>query len=469
MKDISEATKSGTLQFWKMDEKTHAAFSSVIAAIFLTMIKLIVGIWSGSLGILSEALHSTLDLAAAGVTLMAVRSSSKPADQDHQFGHGKIESLSALFETILLLITIIWIIYEATRRILLNELEIITHPLTFGVMILAIIINYSRSKLLYKMANKYDSQALKADALHFSTDILSSFIVIIGLIFVMFGFPLGDPFAAIGVAIIVLIMTINLGKETVDSLLDRAPPGEKEKVQLAAERVEGVISCEKIRIRKSGVVTFVDLAIVINPHLSLEKAHSIGENVTIEIQKVINHADVSVHMDPASEDLTPLIKAIRREQTQTEWILGTHNIFAFEFKGKLSIALHIEVGAEKTLGDTYQNLEDFKNQLSTIDSRISAERLNFHIEPFEEKKSQKLNLKNLEKRIQYLTEKNDLLYNPHEIKIYKIPSGVFVSLHCNAQPTLSIEEVHKATGILEEAISKVIADDSHIYIFVEPQ
>ncbi|MFX1548693.1 MAG: cation diffusion facilitator family transporter, partial [Promethearchaeota archaeon] len=271
--------KSKILEFLKMDEKTYAASSSVIAAIFLTVIKFVVGIWSGSLGILSEALHSALDLLAAGVTLLAVRSSSKPADLDHQFGHGKIESLSALVETLLLLITIIWIMYEALRRIVLNELEIITHPITFGVVILAIIIDYSRSRLLYRMAKKYDSQALKADALHFSTDILSSSVVFVGLIFAMIGYPIGDPLAAIGVAIVVLVMTINLGKETVDSLLDRAPLGEKEKVRLVTEHVEGVISCEKIRLRKSGIITFVDLTIVVDPNLSLEKAHSIAENV----------------------------------------------------------------------------------------------------------------------------------------------------------------------------------------------
>ncbi|MFX0126086.1 MAG: cation diffusion facilitator family transporter, partial [Candidatus Hodarchaeota archaeon] len=370
LKDTYNTSSSKVLRFWKMDEKTYAAFSSIIAAIFLTITKLLVGIWSGSIGILSEALHSALDLVAAGVTFMAVRTSSKPADQDHQYGHGKIESLSALIETILLLITIIWIVYEATRRILLNELEIITHPITFGVVILAIIIDYSRSRLLYKMANKYDSQALKADALHFSTDILSSSVVFVGLIFVMIGFPLGDPLAAIGVAIIALIMTINLGKETVDSLLDRAPLGEKEKVRLAAEQVEGVISCEKIRVRKSGVVTFVDLAIVINPNISLEKAHSIGEKVTLEIQKVIKYADVSVHMDPVSEDLTPLIKTIREEGSRTEWILAIHEILTFKFKGQISISLHIEVNAEKSLGEIYEKLDDYKKQLLAIDPRI---------------------------------------------------------------------------------------------------
>ncbi|MFX0016206.1 MAG: cation diffusion facilitator family transporter [Candidatus Hermodarchaeota archaeon] len=461
--------KSKILEFLKMDEKTYAASSSVIAAIFLTVIKFVVGIWSGSLGILSEALHSALDLLAAGVTLLAVRSSSKPADLDHQFGHGKIESLSALVETLLLLITIIWIMYEAVRRIVLNELEIITHPITFGVVILAIIIDYSRSRLLYRMAKKYDSQALKADALHFSTDILSSSVVFVGLIFAMIGYPIGDPLAAIGVAIIVLVMTINLGKETVDSLLDRAPLGEKEKVRLVTEHVEGVISCEKIRLRKSGIITFVDLTIVVDPNLSLEKAHSIAENVTIAIQEVIKHADVSVHMDPTSEDLAPVIKAIRKEGKRAEWIFNIHNISTVEYKGKLSTALHIEVEGQKSLGEIHDKLDNYKKRLHEIDSRIDDNLLTIHIEPFKDVESIKVNLEGLEDRIRLLTEKNEILYNPHGIKLSTIPSGIFIILHCNADPNLSIEEIHKATKDLEEAIAREVKGKTHIYIYVEPQ
>ena len=454
--------------FWEMDEKTYAAFSSVVAAIILTVVKLIVGVWSGSLGILSEALHSALDLVAAGITLLAVTTSSRPADQDHTFGHGKIESLSALFETILLLITVIWIMYEAVRRIVLMELEIITSPITFIVVIFAIIVDYSRSRLLYKMADKYDSQALKADALHFSTDILSSSVVFIGLLFVMFGFPLGDPLAAIGVAVIVLVMTINLGKETVDSLLDRAPIGDKEKVQLAAEQVEGVVSCEKIRIRKSGAITFIDLSIVVNPNLSLTEAHSIGEKVTLEIQQVIKSADVSVHMDPASKDLTPLIKAIRDEIKHFPWLIDIHKVIAFEFKDILSIGLHIEVEAKETLGNIHQNLNHFKQIIQNLSPRIREEFLNIHIEPYRRKKELTIDPNYLKNKIEELYDKNEVLHNPHGIQVFTMQSGFFVSLHCDAQPDLTIEEVHNATNLLEEAIMKEIPGQSQIYIYVEP-
>jgi len=434
---------------WRTDEKTYAAFSSVVAAIVLTLTKFIVGIWSGSLGILSEALHSLLDLVAAGVTLIAVRSASKPADENHPYGHGKIENLSALFETILLLFTVVWIIYEATRRIFLTELEIHIDIIVFGVVIFSIIIDYSRSRVLYRAAEKYDSQALKADALHFSTDILSSCVVFFGLLFTMFGFPLGDPFAAIGVAIIVLFMTLNLGKETVDSLLDRAPMGEQEKVKEAAERVQGVLRCEKIRLRKSGPLTFIDLAIVINPNLTVEKAHSVGEKVTFEIQKIISSADVSIHMDPASEDLTPLIKAIRQETESHNWILGIHKIFINVFQDNLFVNLHIEVESKHSLGEIHTKLANLVIKLKNLDSRIDEDCLNIQIEPYQEKKTQDLNKSELKDFITNTTRSNPILSDPHGIHLFSLPSGVLVSFHCYANPNLSINETRTPDGRLK--------------------
>ncbi|MHA2107940.1 MAG: cation diffusion facilitator family transporter [Candidatus Hodarchaeales archaeon] len=470
MESIEASTDSRFLEFLKMDEKTYAAFSSVIAAVFLTFIKLIVGLWSGSLGILSEALHSALDLAAAAVTLFAVRSSARPPDSEHPYGHGKIESLSALFETLLLLITVLWIIFEATRRILLNDLEIITHPITFLVIIIAIAIDYSRSRLLYKMAKKYDSQALKADALHFSTDILSSSVVFVGLLFAGLGFPLGDPLAAIGVAIIVLFMTVNLGKETIDSLLDRAPMGEKEKVQSVAEGVEGVLSCENIRIRKSGPIFFIDLKIVVSPNLSLENAHMIAENVTLEIQNTVPTADVSIHMDPTSEDLTPLVRAIRKEVILHSWIKHIHRIVAFEFKRDIIIRFHIHVSGDKSIEEIHEKLEmEFQPKIQKLDPRIHKGSISIHIEPFRSPEKPKLDSgKQLEKKIVQLVKDSTFLHGFHNYECHLLPSGVIISFHCYASPDLSILAVHNATNILETAIKNEIDYHSQIYIFVEP-
>jgi len=177
-------------------EKNRVAFVSVLAAIFLTGFKLIVGLVTGSIGILSEALHSGLDLIAAVITMFAVKVSDKPADKDHQFGHGKVENLSALIETLLLFITCFWIIYEAAHRLISGKPEIEVTAWSYIVVISSIVIDFTRSRALSRVAKKYNSQALEADALHFSTDIWSSAVVFIGLIFANFGFFFAASIAA---------------------------------------------------------------------------------------------------------------------------------------------------------------------------------------------------------------------------------------------------------------------------------
>ena len=168
-------------------EKRAVALNSVVAATFITVLKIVVGITTGSLGVLSEAAHSGLDLIAAFITLLSVRVSDKPADADHQYGHGKIENFSAFLETGLLLLTCVWIIYEAIRRLFFRHVEIEPTLAAFLVMLASMAVDAWRSRALRRVAEKYDSQALQADALHFSTDVWSSAVVIAGLLLVALG------------------------------------------------------------------------------------------------------------------------------------------------------------------------------------------------------------------------------------------------------------------------------------------
>ena len=250
-------------------EKKAAATNSVIAAVFLTGMKLVVGLATGSLGILAEAAHSALDLVAAVVTFLAVRFSDKPADREHPYGHGKIENFSALIETILLFATCAWIIYEAVQRLFFHTREVNASLWGFVVMAVSIAVDVSRSRMLYRAARKYNSQALEADALHFHTDIWSSSVVIGGLALVWLGqnvFPeaarvlaRADAVAALGVAIIVLFVSYRLGKRTIDVLLDSAPDGMIREIGDAAGGVDGVMSVSQVRVRRSGPRVFVDL------------------------------------------------------------------------------------------------------------------------------------------------------------------------------------------------------------------
>src|SRR5208283_6189259 len=238
-------------------EKRAVAGNSVLAALVITVLKIMVGLATRSLGILSEAAHSALDLVAAAVTYFSVRVSDKPADADHQYGHGKVESFSAFVETGLLLLTCIWIVYEAGKRLFFHSVEIEPTVWAFAVMGISIVVDVWRSQRLGRIADKYDSQALQADALHFSTDIWSSAVVVLGLLLVLLGrnyslpwLGKADPIAALIVAGIVVYVSSRLARRTVDALLDAAPTGVRSRIIEEAYRVNGVLAVDRVRIRR---------------------------------------------------------------------------------------------------------------------------------------------------------------------------------------------------------------------------
>jgi cation diffusion facilitator family transporter len=287
-------------------EKQSAALTSLLAAVGLTAFKIVVGMATGSLGILAEAAHSGLDLVAALMTFLAVRVSGRPPDRTHPYGHGKIENLSALFETVLLVITCVWIVWEAVHRLLFHKADIQVTVWSFAVMLTSIGIDASRSRVLARAAKKYHSQALEADALHFQTDIWSSAVVIFGLIAVKAGewFPglaflrHGDAVAALGVSAVVMWVCVQLGRRTVDALLDSAPEGMEERIAAAVEAVAGVRNCHNVRVRYSGPVLFIDLHILVDGAQTLAQAHDLTETIEAAIRNVAPQADVTVHPEP---------------------------------------------------------------------------------------------------------------------------------------------------------------------------
>lgn len=290
-------------------EKRSVALTSVLAAVGLTAFKIIVGVTTGSLGILAEAAHSGLDLVAALMTLFAVRISGRPADHTHHYGHGKVENLSALFETMLLLVTCVWIVYEAIRRLVSYQIPLEINVWSFLVMGTSIVVDISRSRALYRVARQFRSQALEADALHFSTDVWSSGVVIVGLICVMVGKRIpnlsflhhADAVAAIGVALIVFYVSGQLIMRTIQALLDVAPIGLERKIKMAVEALPGVSNCHDLRMRYSGSQLFVDIHVLIDGNQTLKNAHNLTEEIEQTIQKLVPKADVIVHPEPIPE------------------------------------------------------------------------------------------------------------------------------------------------------------------------
>lgn len=279
-------------------EKNKVAFLSVLAAIFLTGFKLVVGLLTGSLGILSEALHSALDFVAAAITWIAVRLSDKPADQDHHYGHGKIENLSALIETLLLLITCVWIIYEAVSRLVSGETHIEVNIWSYIVVISSIIIDISRSRALMRVAKKYNSQALEADALHFSTDIWSSLVVLLGLICAQFGIFIADSIAALMVALIVIYVSYKLGKRSINVLLDKVPEETYLKIKSVLEGLTEIEQYHDLKVRAAGADYFVELNIHVPSELNILQSHEIAHLIENKIKNEIPRCHVHVHIEP---------------------------------------------------------------------------------------------------------------------------------------------------------------------------
>jgi len=288
-------------------EKKNVALSSVIAAVFLTGFKFVVGIVTGSLGILSEALHSLLDLLAAIVTFFSVRMSDKPADRKHNFGHGKVENLSALIQTILLLVVCFWIFYEGISRLVTGDFHIEVTIWSYIVIVTSIVIDISRSRALNRVAKKYNSQALEADALHFSTDIWSSTAVLIGLLCVdLFDFPYADPIAALVVAVIVLYVCYQLGKKSIDILLDRAPEQSVKYIEEILNEHEEIQQYHNLRVRNSGADTFITFNIHIDPKTPFVKAHHFCDHLEKDIAEKIPRSVVFIHVEPQIEEDTNL-------------------------------------------------------------------------------------------------------------------------------------------------------------------
>ncbi len=329
-------TSSQNMQY----EKKRVALVSVLAAVFLTGIKLAAGLATGSLGILSEAAHSGLDLGASLLTYVAVRIADKPADEDHAYGHGKIENIIAFFQAAILLGTCFFIIREAVARLSGEPHLVEVNALSFLVLGISMAVDFVRSRALLRLAKQYRSQALEADALHFSTDIWSSFLVIIGLIFSAYGFMYGDSIAALGVAGFVIFVSISLLKRTIEALTDRTPQDIEEKIKKGMADVEGLLGYRHLRVRQSGSKVFIDMYLDIKRTVPFSLAHLVTDIVETRIAEIVPNADVIIHMEPREAEDESIIDKIR--MVVTEESLACHNVRAQKVGDKFFVDFHLE-------------------------------------------------------------------------------------------------------------------------------
>ena len=326
----SESKIDVTKLKYRYNEKTKIALISIVASASLALFKLIIAVVTGSLGILSEAMHSGLDIMAAIMTLYAIRMAIRPPDLEHPYGYAKFESLTSLAEMILLFVIAGWIFYEGIQRIFVIPREPEITVFSFAIMIGSIIVDYGRSKALYKISRKYGSQALEADALHFKTDMLTSGVVLVGLVIVyLFGIPNADSYAAIIVAAVIVYTSLGLGRRTLDVLLDRAPKGIQGQILESITGFEGVKNVHSVRVRTVSSETFVDLHIAVPRIFTHDKAHRIATNVENKIKgEILPNSDVVVHVDAVEDDLTETIKdKIRLIATNYPAIKNIHSLY----------------------------------------------------------------------------------------------------------------------------------------------
>ncbi|HRU66639.1 MAG TPA: cation diffusion facilitator family transporter [Spirochaetota bacterium] len=280
------------------NKKERVALASLGAAVFLTSAKFIVGIVTGSLGILSEAIHSLLDMVAAAVTFFSVRVSDKPADREHNYGHGKVENLSALFETLLLLVTSVWIIYEAMDRLISGNYFFEVTLWSYLIVITSIVVDLTRSRALKSAAIEFDSQALEADAMHFSTDIWSSSVVLLGLICSNFGIYQADSIAAIVVAFIIVYVSVKLGIKAVDVLMDKATDDYSYIISEELKGVPEITSVHNVKVRRAGADVFIDMVVHMDSSFSIDEAHRISHVFEDRLKSRINRCTVHIHQEP---------------------------------------------------------------------------------------------------------------------------------------------------------------------------
>jgi cation diffusion facilitator family transporter len=456
-------------------EKRAVAGNSVLAAIAITTLKIIVGISTGSLGILSEAAHSGLDLVAAIVTFLSIRVSDKPADADHQYGHGKVENFSAFIETGLLLLTCIWIIYEAIERLFLRKVEIVPSIAAFLVMIFSIVIDYWRSRALGRIAVKYDSQALEADALHFSTDIWSSSVVILGLILVQLGHSYGvgwlrnaDPIAALVVAGVVIYVSWRLARKTVDALLDAAPPGVRNQIIDAVSKVAGVLEVDRVRIRRAGNRYFADLSIGLARNVTFQRSEQMAGAVTESVHDILPDADVVVHSVPREQYGENIFDRIRGVAARHN--LNVHDVSVQDLKGRLHVEQHLELDERLTLLEAHDRVSFLESEIRQDVPEISSILTHIESEPATiESGDEVVRDPGLERRLKAVAAEFPEIVDMHDVTFKRVRDRLYVSCHCTFSDNLPLSRVHDIQTELEIRFKQDAPELFRVLIHPEPQ
>ena len=456
-------------------EKRSVAGRSVLASVAITTLKVIVGVSTGSLGILSEAAHSALDLIASLITLFSVQVSDKPADADHQYGHGKVENFSAFIETGLLLLTCVWIVYEAISRLFFHHVDIEPTIAAFLVMGFSMVLDFWRSRALGKIAEKYDSQALEADALHYSTDIWSSGVVVLGLLLVIVGRKAGvgwlrdaDPIAALFVAGVVVYVSSRLARKTVDALLDAAPAGVRNRIIAAVRNVEGLLEVDRVRIRRAGNRYFADLSVGMARNVTFQHSERVADAVTAAVHKVLPDADVVVHSIPRAAYTENIFDRVRAVATQHNY--NVHDVSVQNLHGHLHVEQHLELDEHLKLKDAHDHVTLLESEIRKEVPEISSILTHIESEPATiEKGDEILRDAGLEKKLKKIATEFPEILDVHDLAVKRVGGKLYVSCHCTLPDELPLSRVHDISTELEIRFKQMAPELFRVLIHPEPR
>jgi cation diffusion facilitator family transporter len=454
-----------------MNEKERVALGSIAASAGLTAAKAAVGLLTGSLAILSEAGHSLIDLSATVLTYFAVRLSGKPADQEHQYGHGKVESVTALAETALLFVLTAIVVWEAAHRLIGAAAHAVEASIAAFVIIAgSIAVDFFRARTLGRVAAATSSEALEADALHFSSDMWSSVAVLIGLGGVRLGYAWADAAAALVVAVFICIAGWRLGRRTIDTLTDTAPAGVSERVAAAARQVPGVVAVERVRVRPAGAVLFVDLGVGVSRTLPLDRVSAIKERLSRAIRAEAPTAEVTITTEPRaldSETVRERVMVIARDLG-----LAIHHVAVQAIEGRLAVSADLEVDGTMALAaahDIASRLEDGIRDELGPDVEVET-----HIEPLPAdvlagRDATPARIAEVREALGALAAEIADLHEVHDVRVRETADGEIVNFHCRVAPDLSVGAVHDMVDALERRLRRRFPAIQRVIGHAEPQ
>jgi cation diffusion facilitator family transporter len=475
--------------------KRSAAVLSVSAAGIVTLLKLITGLLTGSLGMLSESAHSGIDLIASAITLFSVQAADRPADEDHNYGHGKIESLSAFAETLIMLASCIWIVTEALHRIFFHHhlaLEQSVWP--FSVLLFSIAVDFTRSRTLGRIAREYRSDALAADSVHFATDMWASLAVMVGIAAAFAGvryhipaLEYADPIAALVVAGIILRVSWRLARETVDALLDASPTTDpttdqrQSKEQLRGNlmhdlnAIPGVLSVDRLRTRRSGANYFADVTLGMPRNLTFQRSEQLTMAATEAVQRHLPGADVVVHTVPTaplSESVHDRVRAVAARRN-----LAIHEITVSQLNDGLHVEQHLEVDERMPLRQAHALVTDLEAEMRQEVPSIRSILTHIESEPATIERPSSLEPdRELEVRLREVAKRFPEILDIHEVLVTRSrargakDSGahVQVSCHCTLPDDLPMSRVHAVITALEGEFKVSAPKVDRLLIHPEP-